>query len=270
VEPDEPYERLGEIAYDGMAIASWSGAKNLLREKAAAMGADAVLVLQSGSYVSGYTPAVGSYASSQAGGTGSGAGTYAGGQPVYSKRMFALAIKFKQKPAATATTSSFVVPGTDAGYLNNDLNVLATALPSVAPASEPPAQGVYHRLFVVALCSDCTAKEVERQIAAGLNGAQVPAVCSAQLSDTDHPDQTGVDSFFRWLTAKGFDGLILITEPGGDSWKGKIALQLIDTSTRIRVKFYPADGTLHDLSSVSGIGRLLGQWLRQDGYFAER
>src|ERR1017187_2934821 len=92
VEPDEPYERLGEIAYGGMAIASWSGARKLLCEKAAEMGADAVLVLLSGSYVSGYTPAVGSYASSQAGGTGSSAGTYVGGQPVYSKRMFALAI----------------------------------------------------------------------------------------------------------------------------------------------------------------------------------
>ena len=101
VEPDEPYERLGEIAYDGMAIASWSGAEKLLREKAAAMGADAVLVLQSGSYVSGNTPAVGSYAWLQAGGTGGGAGTYLGSQPVHRKGMFALAIKFKQKPVAT-------------------------------------------------------------------------------------------------------------------------------------------------------------------------
>ena len=232
-----------QIAYNGIAIASWSGAEKLLREKAAAMGADAVLVLQSGSYVSGYTPAVGTYAWSQAGGTGSGAGTYLGSQPVHRKAAFALAIKFTQRPAATATTS-----------------------PSVAPASAPPAQEVYHRLFVVALCSDCTAKEVERQIAAGLNGDQVPAVCPAELSDTDHPDQTDVDSLCRWLYARGVDGLIVVGEPGGDSWKGKIALELVDTAKRITVKLYPADNTLQNLSSVSGIGRLLGQWLRQDGY----
>jgi hypothetical protein len=96
--------------------------------------------------------------------------------------------------------------------------------------------------------------------------------CPAELSDhpDQSPDQTDVDSLCRWLYAKGFDGLIVIAEPGGDSWKGKITLELVDTAKRITVKLYPADNTLQNLNSVSGIGRLLDQWLRQDGYFAER
>ena len=101
VEPAEPYERLGEIEYDGMAIASWSGAEKKVREKAAAMGADAVLVLQRGSYVAGYTPGVGSYAGSSAGGVGTASGTSLGSQSYNRKAMFGVAIKFKQQSGAT-------------------------------------------------------------------------------------------------------------------------------------------------------------------------
>jgi hypothetical protein len=102
VEPAEPYERLGEIEYNGMAIASWSGAEKMLREKAAAMGADAVLVLQRGTFVSGYSPGVGSYAASSAGGVGTGASSYVGSQPVHRKAMFGVAIKFRQQADTTS------------------------------------------------------------------------------------------------------------------------------------------------------------------------
>jgi hypothetical protein len=136
-----------------------------------------------------------------------------------------------------------------------------------------PTHEVYHRFFVLALCSDCAGKEVERQIAAGLSSDQVPATCAAEFSDTDHPDQdpdqTNLDSFCRWLYSKGIDGLILITEAGGHNRKSKIGLTLVDTAKNSPVKIYTADDTLHDVSSVSGIGRLLGQWLRQDGYVAD-
>jgi hypothetical protein len=125
-----------------------------------------------------------------------------------------------------------------------------------------PTHGAYHRLFVVAVCSDCAAKEVEKRVAAGLNGDHVPATCPAELSD--HPDQTDLGSLCRWLDSKGIDGLILITESASHT----CGLTLVDTAKNSPVKIYTAYSTLSDLSSISG--ELLGQWLRQDGYVAER
>lgn len=141
----------------------------------------------------------------------------------------------------------------------------ATTSPYVAPVNEPSTQGVYHRFFVLALCSDCNAKEVERQISDGLNSDHVPAVCPADISD--HPDRGDLDTVCGWLHAKGFDALITIAQPEGDSWKGKIALTLMDTAKQSKVKVYPVDDALRNLGSVSHVGWLLGEQLRQDAYF---
>jgi hypothetical protein len=133
------------------------------------------------------------------------------------------------------------------------------------PSKPTPSEQAYHRFFVLAVCSNCVAKEVERQIAAGLNADQVTAVCPVELPD--YPDETDLNSICRWFYAKGFDGLITVTQPEGDDWKGRIALTLVDTAKHSTVKIYPAENTLRNLNSVSHVGWLLGEQLRQDGYF---
>ena len=42
--PPVPYDVIGEVQYQGAPAAQWSGAEKLLREKAAKMGGDAVIV----------------------------------------------------------------------------------------------------------------------------------------------------------------------------------------------------------------------------------
>lgn len=49
--PPGPYQVIGEVNYEGAQLASWSGAETLMRQKAAAIGGEAVVILMSDSPV---------------------------------------------------------------------------------------------------------------------------------------------------------------------------------------------------------------------------
>ncbi|HXI85566.1 MAG TPA: hypothetical protein VNL17_15905 [Verrucomicrobiae bacterium] len=86
-EPPVAYEKLGEIEVEGLGIQTWSSLENGMRKKAAAWGADGLLLLDRSSFVSGYSAYVGNPS------TG-----YSGGQPVHRKHALAIAVKFATPP----------------------------------------------------------------------------------------------------------------------------------------------------------------------------
>lgn len=128
--PPEPYKVIGEVYYSGAPAASWTGAGKLLRQEAAKIGGDAVVVQQQD------TPYVGSITTP---GYGSGStygttmGTYSGSSyvgsysaqssyvyspptttPLYGKRIVGIVIKFQSTPSGNNPSMSSSGPSTNA------------------------------------------------------------------------------------------------------------------------------------------------------------
>jgi hypothetical protein len=120
--PPQAYEVIGEVYYSGAPAASWTGAGKLLREEAAKIGGDAVVVQQQDTpyagtittpgYVSGSTRGteMGSYFGSSYVGNYSAQSSYVysppTATPLYGKRIVGIVIKFQSTPSANATPMS--------------------------------------------------------------------------------------------------------------------------------------------------------------------
>jgi len=120
--PPQPYEVIGEVYYGGAPAASWTGAGKLLRQEAAKIGGDAVVVQQQDTpfvgsittpgYGSGstYGTTMGSYSGSSYVGTYSAHSSYVYSPPtttpLYGKRIVGIVIKLQSTPSANATRMS--------------------------------------------------------------------------------------------------------------------------------------------------------------------
>lgn len=120
--PPQPYEVIGEVYYSGAPAASWTGAGKLLRQEAAKIGGDAVVVQQqdtpyAGSittpgYASGstYGTAMGSYYGSSYVGTYSAQSSYIytppTTTPLYGKRIVGIVIRFQSTQSAASVPTA--------------------------------------------------------------------------------------------------------------------------------------------------------------------
>jgi len=114
--PPQPYKVIGEVYYSGAPAASWTGAGKLLRQEAAKIGGDAVVVQQQDTpyvgtittpgYVSGstYGTTRGSYFGSSYVGNYSAQSSYVysppTATPLYGKRIVGIVIKFQSTQSA--------------------------------------------------------------------------------------------------------------------------------------------------------------------------
>jgi hypothetical protein len=109
--PPQQYEVIGEVYYNGAPAASWTGAGKLLRQEAAKIGGDAVIVQQQDTpyvgsittpgYINGstYGTTMGSYSGSSYVGTYSAQSNYIYSPPtttpLYGKQIIGIVIKFQ-------------------------------------------------------------------------------------------------------------------------------------------------------------------------------